>query len=99
MKNYILDNLPSIWIVLVFILGLTLAAGNVKAEHKTITEYGLSWSQIPVVCGPTEIVNELKDELQNYEMPADINYAFTGEQEEQSDNPKWCKRTFLRQKR
>ena len=58
LKNYILDNLPSIWIVLVFILGLTLAAGNVKAEHKTITEYGLGWSQIPVVCGPTEIVNE-----------------------------------------
>ena len=58
MKNYILDNLPSIWIVLVFILGLTLAAGNVKAEHKTITEYGLGWSQIPVVCGPTEIVQE-----------------------------------------
>ena len=36
MKNYILDNLPSIWIVLVFILGLTLAAGNVKAEHKKL---------------------------------------------------------------
>lgn len=35
---------------------------------------------------PTEIVNELKDELQNYEMPSDIDYSFTGEQEEQSDN-------------
>ena len=58
MKNYILDNLPSIWIVLVFILGLTLAAGNVRAEHKSITEYGLGWSQIPVVCGPTEAVQE-----------------------------------------
>tara|TARA_Y100000287_G_scaffold95052_1_gene75785 strand:- start:212 stop:556 length:345 start_codon:yes stop_codon:yes gene_type:complete len=28
------------------------------AEHKTIMEYGLGWSQIPVVCGPTETVNE-----------------------------------------
>jgi hypothetical protein len=27
-------------------------------EHKSIQEYGLGWSQIPVVCGPTEIVNE-----------------------------------------
>ena len=59
MKNYILDNLPSIWIVLVFILGLTLASGNVKADHKPTTEYdGLQWSQIPVICGTTEAVNE-----------------------------------------
>ena len=58
MKNYILDNLPSIWIVFVFILGLTLAVGNAKAEHKSITQYGLGWSQIPVVCGPTESVQE-----------------------------------------
>lgn len=35
---------------------------------------------------PTEIVTELKSELENYEMPQDINYAFTGEQEEQADN-------------
>ena len=28
------------------------------AEHKTIMEYGLGWSQIPVVCGPTETVQE-----------------------------------------
>ena len=29
-----------------------------KVEHKSIQEYGLGWSQIPVVCGPTEIVQE-----------------------------------------
>ncbi|MAO10266.1 MAG: copper transporter [Flavobacteriaceae bacterium] len=34
----------------------------------------------------TEIVTELKSELENYDMPQDINYAFTGEQEEQADN-------------
>ena len=27
-------------------------------EHKSITEYGLGWSQVPVVCGPTEVVQE-----------------------------------------
>ena len=27
-------------------------------EHKSIQENGLGWSQIPVVCGPTEIVQE-----------------------------------------
>ena len=30
----------------------------VEVEHKSIQEYGLSWSQIPVVCGPTETVQE-----------------------------------------
>jgi len=34
----------------------------------------------------TEIVGELKTELDNYEMPTDINYSFTGEQEEQAEN-------------
>ena len=29
-----------------------------QIEHKSIQEYGLGWSQIPVVCGPTETVNE-----------------------------------------
>ena len=29
-----------------------------EVEHKSIDEYGLGWSQIPVVCGPTEIVQE-----------------------------------------
>ena len=29
-----------------------------QIEHKSIQEYGLGWSQIPVVCGPTEIVQE-----------------------------------------
>lgn len=34
----------------------------------------------------TEIVTDLKSELQNYETPEGISYAFTGEQEEQADN-------------
>lgn len=35
---------------------------------------------------PTEIVNELKEDLATYEMPNNIDYSFTGEQEEQADN-------------
>jgi multidrug efflux pump subunit AcrB len=35
---------------------------------------------------PTEIVTQLKAQLEDYEMPQDINYAFTGEQEEQAEN-------------
>ena len=38
MKNYILDNLPSIGKDLVFLLGLTIADGKLKAAQKTITE-------------------------------------------------------------
>ncbi|KAF2520162.1 efflux RND transporter permease subunit [Flavobacterium salilacus subsp. salilacus] len=33
-----------------------------------------------------EIVEKIKSELTNYKMPGEINYAFTGEQEEQSKN-------------
>ena len=33
-----------------------------------------------------ELVEKIKGELQNYTMPEDINYAFTGEQEEQAKN-------------
>ena len=35
---------------------------------------------------PTQIVTDLKSELESYEMPLDINYSFTGEQEEQAEN-------------
>ena len=59
MKYKILDNLPTIWVILVFILGLTLAANNVRADHKATTEYdGLTWSQLPTICGTTEAVND-----------------------------------------
>ncbi|MDT0648575.1 efflux RND transporter permease subunit [Autumnicola edwardsiae] len=34
----------------------------------------------------TEIVNTLKSELENYNLPQNIEYSFTGEQEEQSEN-------------
>ena len=38
MKKYILDNLPTIWVIAVFVLGMALAANHANAdEKKTIT--------------------------------------------------------------
>ena len=35
---------------------------------------------------PTEIVNQLKQELRGYDLPEGINFEFTGEQEKQAEN-------------
>jgi multidrug efflux pump subunit AcrB len=53
-----------------------------KDLKRTITVY----SNVLGGYNPTEIVNDLKTELQGYELPKDINLVFTGEQEEQADN-------------
>ena len=38
MKKYILDNLPTIWVVAVFVLGMAMVANHANAnEEKTIT--------------------------------------------------------------
>ena len=38
MKKYILDNLPTIWVIAVFVLGMALAANHANAnEEKSIT--------------------------------------------------------------
>lgn len=42
-----------------------------------------------------EIVQQLKTELQNYELPDDMNFAFTGEQEEQADNMAFLLKALL----
>tara|TARA_R110002033_G_scaffold8_17_gene386 strand:- start:15578 stop:18409 length:2832 start_codon:yes stop_codon:yes gene_type:complete len=44
---------------------------------------------------PTEIVNELKQDLNNYEMPSDINFKFTGEQEKQAENQAFLMKALL----
>tara|TARA_B100001057_G_scaffold46387_1_gene41356 strand:+ start:352 stop:711 length:360 start_codon:yes stop_codon:yes gene_type:complete len=59
------DNLLLAFL-LIFILGTSVAI----ADHKPTTEYdGLEWSQLPVICGTSEAVNEYlvhnKFELQN----------------------------------
>lgn len=53
-----------------------------KDLKRTITVY----SNVLGGYNATEIVNHLKEELQNYELPQNIDLAFTGEQEKQADN-------------
>ena len=50
MKKYVLDNLPAIWVVAVFVLGMALAANHASAdEKKTITpqEFGTAIAETP----------------------------------------------------
>lgn len=53
-----------------------------KDLKRTITVY----SNVLGGYNATEIVNDLKTELQSYDLPKGISLAFTGEQEEQADN-------------
>ena len=39
MKKYILDNLPTIWVIAVFVLGMALAANHANAGEKTKQEW------------------------------------------------------------
>tara|TARA_B100001093_G_C26307475_1_gene792170 strand:+ start:240 stop:584 length:345 start_codon:yes stop_codon:yes gene_type:complete len=50
-----------------FVIATLVFSSTAIAEHKSIDEYGLGWSQIPVVCGPTEIVNDYLTD-HNYEL-------------------------------
>lgn len=53
-----------------------------KDLKRVITVY----SNILQGYNPTEVVTQLKQELQGYELPEGITYQFTGEQEEQAEN-------------
>ena len=46
-------------VLLAFLLSFILFTSIATADHKPTTEYeGLEWSQLPVICGPTNAVNE-----------------------------------------
>ena len=53
--NKILDNLPTIWIIIMFTIGLALASTNAKSEnHLRPTpepEFDFWWSNVPGICG------------------------------------------------
>ena len=54
MKKYILDNLPTIWVIAVFVLGMALAANHANAnENKSITpkEFATKVSEVPSKVG------------------------------------------------
>ena len=59
MKNKILDNLPMIWIMLMFILGLLLASSNAKAGPQGMANYPWHMMNVPMWCGPIEEVNNV----------------------------------------
>jgi hypothetical protein len=46
-------------LLLAFLLSFILLTSVAVADHKPTTEYdGLEWSQLPVICGTTESVND-----------------------------------------
>ncbi len=50
MKKHILDNLPTIWVIAVFVLGIALASNHANAdENKTITpkEFVSNVAEVP----------------------------------------------------
>ena len=62
MKKYILDNLPTIWVITVFVLGMALAANHANAnENKSITpkEFGTA-----IVETPKKVANFISNEVE-----------------------------------
>ena len=57
MKYKILDNLPTIWITLMFTIGLALASTNAKAGPEGMSQYLWTPMSVPMWCGPIEEVN------------------------------------------
>ena len=55
MKNKLLDNLPTIFVALVFIFGMTLTWNHAKSENHLLSkpepEFDFWWSNVPSVCG------------------------------------------------
>ena len=45
MKKYILDNLPTIWVVAVFVLGMALVANHANAGEKTKQEWNALYAE------------------------------------------------------
>ena len=61
MKNKILDNLPTLFLSLVFCFGMTLVYNHAKAEDK-IGEYNLQFMSYPMMCGlPEDVDRYIKD--------------------------------------
>ena len=61
MKNKILDNLPAIFVALVFLFSMILTFNHAKAEDKR-SEYNLQFMSYPMMCGFTRDVDRyIKD--------------------------------------
>ena len=63
MKNKILDNLPTLFIMLLFIFGMTLVYNHAKAEED-FQKYNLYLMQYPMMCGtPQDVDRYIVDRL------------------------------------
>ena len=61
MKNKILDNLPTIFLLLVFLFGMTLVYNHAKAETPK-SKYNLYMMQYPMMCGlPADVDRYIED--------------------------------------
>ena len=56
MKNKILDNLPTLFLGLVFLFAMTLTWNHAKAEDK-IGRYNLQFMSYPMMCGTPQDVD------------------------------------------
>ena len=68
MKNKILDNLPIIFVALVFVFGMTLTWNHAKADTDWQSgKYDFKWQHVPVVCGTTDEIQKYLDD-NNFEL-------------------------------
>ena len=52
MKKWVLDNLPTIWVVLVFVFGMALAANHANAtETKVVGKTKAEWNALYAEAG------------------------------------------------
>ena len=73
MKNKILDNLPIIFVALVFVFGMTLTWNHAKANPREMAQFPWTYQQMPVWCGPLDEVNNLL-EVQGY-VPVEVAFG------------------------
>ena len=56
MKKWVLDNLPAIWVVLVFVFGMALAANHANAtETKVVGKTKAEWNALYTEAGCMEM--------------------------------------------
>ncbi|MCB0737935.1 MAG: efflux RND transporter permease subunit, partial [Bacteroidetes bacterium] len=67
--------------------------GSIK--RKDLDRVVTVFSNVEDGYNPNEVVQEIKDHLENYEMPAGYEFKFTGEQEEQADSAAFLGRAMM----
>ena len=76
MKNKILDNLPIIFVALIFLFGMTLTWNHAKADWQGMSQYPWQPMTVPMWCGPIDEVNMVL-EIEGY-VPVEIAFGRGG---------------------